>query len=429
MRRLAWVGALVAASLPAQEPAWPALEALVPDEWARQDLETRWVTYRTDLERRAADKDRKAKWARWLGERGDFDLLEGMALYEGWDEAGAELRRREAPQWMRAALWNLASSDSHDTGAARKALEADADLVLGWVKRFPIARRGEEVEAFLVGLERVAQARDPGRLLPPLDDAAVLLSYFDAPKALAVLEPGARVEAGQRYLHQVVRALRGARTRAAFIAPHVAKIANLLAHPHATVRAEAATALSTLPGHLVPCERLMQLASEAQDAALRRLASLALSFSTHPAAFFAVHDIAGDASHPGMEAARQRLALLGDEFTVAWMAKTQLRLPEVAAALAAAMRDSDEATQRWRLQVTFERAAWAVASEHAAASLAIQSLNDAVFGRVPRSRAAVEALRLEVDATRWDPGVMRGEVRQAMVRLRDNLLRELGNKR
>lgn len=422
MRVPASIASLVVMGLAAQREAGAAdLEIIAPAEWGSRHLESRWVTYRADIERHAADKDRKAKWVRWLGERADFEMLEWMAVYEGWDEAGAELCRRESSRWIRAALWNLASSDTHDTGAARKALQADAGRVLAWARRYPISRRGDDVEGFFLALERVAKPTDAGDSLPPLDDAAILLSYFDVPRDLAELGPGDQVEVGRRYLHQVVRALRGARTRAAFIAPHVGKIAALLQHPHAAVRAEAAAALSRLPGDLIPYERLLRIANEGDDSALRRLATLALSYATHPAAIFAMHDIAADPGHPGAEAARQRLCEIGDAFTTAWMARNGSVWPDVATAIEA--RAGDESTRQARWQIAFERAAWAAATEHAATKLAVQALLE----EVPVS--AVDGLRIEIDQTRWHAGEARAAILQSMVRLRDDLARRSRGKR
>lgn len=418
------VGASQQAPAPHRDPAPPGIDPGDAAGWAERPLENRWLAYRADLDGHAADKERQARWVAWLGERRDFALLEWIAVYEGWTQAGAELRRREAPQWMRAALWNLASSDSHDIGAARKTLVADAARVLGWVRRYPIARRGDDVEAFLAELERSAVPADPGEQLPPLDDAAVLLSYFDAPRELPVLGPDGRVEPGKRYLHQVVRALRGAHTRSAFIAPQVAKIANLLLHPHATVRAEAASALTRLPGNLVPHERLLPLTAPPHDPVLRRLATLASSFSAHPAAFFALHDIAADAAHPGSAAAKQRLAEIGDAITVAWMQERGVEVPGLAAAVAARAQ-ADAANQQTWLQTTFERAAWAAATGHALAAPAGHGLAEAARTCAPRTLAAVRALQVEVDERRWDPGDLRLQLRLEMVRLREALEREL----
>lgn len=370
------VGAVLAASCLAQTPA----PAFIPVDWPQRDLEARWLAYRQDVSAHAADKNRKRAWATWLGERREFDLLEWITIYEGWAEAGQVLRQHDAPQWMRACLWNLGSADSHDFDSAKKTLRADAARVLGWAKRFPLVARGDDVNAFLTELATTAAPADPGPQLPPLDDAEILLSWFDVPKELAVLGDRTRIEPGRRYVHQVVRALRAAHVRASVIGPHSGKIAQLIKHPDNFVRTEATAALSRLPGTIVPHERLLDLAHETSDVVAQRLATTALSYSTHPAAFFALHTIAADGQHPGALAARQRLADIGDAFTLRWLDNDTHRDLVSTKTITTRLRSADRDHQMRQAGVLLERAVWALAGNHALASLATDALIDALRG-------------------------------------------------
>jgi hypothetical protein len=400
-----------------------------PADWAERDLEAKWVAYRADLDANADVAERKPAWIRWLAAQGDVDLLEWIGIYEGWDHAGAELVARSARCWMRVAFWNLASADSHDLDGARKVLVQRPAAVLAWVQRYPVAVASDTERQLMRELSGIDRAERTSDQLPPLDEAEWLLAYLDVPAELAELGERLRAEPRVRYVHQVVRALRGVRVRGTLMAPHVAKVTALLDHPNTAVRTEAFAALASLPGRLVPHERLLALAGSDAPAGQRRLAVLTLSHAAHPSAFFALHEIAGEASHPANDVALARLREVGDAFTLAWhrrrhaepskvfMAEVESRLRRVAG--------SDRSAAL--LQVALERAAWAEAAGHPAAAAASDGLTETLTWLAPRAKQAVAKLRPEV--SEWEVGGNSAEVRAAMVRHIERLAKATGSAR
>jgi hypothetical protein len=81
------------------------------------------------------------------------------------------------------------------------------------------------------------------------------------------------------------------------------------------------------------------------------------------------------------------------------------------------------------MQVAFERAAWTVAAHHPWSGLATRAVRDALEARAPRTQATLDALRLDAFEERWRAGDLGGEVKRALVRLRDDLQRELRKNR
>lgn len=406
-----------AAALAAQAAKPAGLDPGDSALFAARPLEARWLLYRADLDAHPAEKNRKAYWVAWLGARRDFELLEMIAIYEGWALAGKELHIQGAPQWLRVAVWNLASADSHDLGAVQKLLADEAPLVLGWFARYPAARRGKLAEALLAQLEATAEPGDPGDQLPPLDDAATLFAYLDVPRELATATPEEPGKPGSRSLHQVVRALHGLRARSEHVGPHLGKVIRLLEHPHGTVRGEAANALTRLPGNMLPPEPLLALTKPPHGDSTRNLATFALAYATHPAAFFALHDVAADAAHPGRAAALSRLAEWADRITAQWANASDITVPGLAENLTARAK-STEAHRQQALQLTFERAGWAAATEHPAAELAARALAEAARHL---GGNAVAQLKVDPSAFYWQPGERSLAVRLALVKLRESL--------
>ena len=405
MTRLCAVAAwlMVGVTLPAQAFAPPA-------DWAERDLEGKWMAYRRDSDAHAADKDRRKKWVTWLGERREFELLEWLVVYEGWHVGGDELERREHPGWLRVAVWNTASGDSHDFDAVRKVLRRHAGPVLGWAARFPRVRA--EDEALFAELDRTAAPAEAAALLPPLDDAEVLWRYLDVPKVVPEFGDRSRAEPGVRYVHQVVRALRGIQPRAARVPPYLDKVVRLLGHDHPTVVAEAAAALSRLPGKLVPLERLRAVAMGDGDAKVRRLATMALAPATHPRARFILYEIALDAAHPARDAALELLTSNVDGLTVAVLASAGKPLDAGLRWAVEARSQSDAAAQLRALSDLLARAAWARAAGHPLAQPAAEAFELAVR----RAGAVAHDLQPTLDDT-WDPGEQRVAVVRAMVEL------------
>lgn len=361
----------------------------LPADWADRDVEGKWMHYHRDCAANPKDADRKANWGKLLGARREFELLELLAIHEGWRHFGGALARADAPQTFRVAVWNLGGFDSHNSDTARQTLVSRSPEVLQWLDRHPDAEKGKAraLRALLAG----APARGPLAQLPPLDPIQVLVPMLDAPAQLAEFGDRRRAEPKVHYVHQVLRALDGVLVHGEVDAQLVPKVLALVRHREASVRTAAFTTLTGLPGDLVPDQRLLAIADGGDDAAIRRQATVALSFATHPRAHYALLAIATAVGHPGAEAARQRLVELGDASTAALLEDL---LPTAAPAQQAALKDLATAVREqlakteWkdptRLRSWLERAAW------------LQHIGDPRADRV--GAALVDGMRARLDA-------------------------------
>lgn len=337
MMRLALAPVLaLAAALAAQRPPAPATPLALPADWPARDLEGKWVAYRAALDAQPADKTLRGRWLAALGEANEFELLECIVLHEGWSGAGALLESRDAPQWLRAAVWNLANFDSHGQDLAKKVLLRHASRVRGWLEAHPGVLEGpvRAVHAQLVA-QGVAAERDP-RDLPPLDAMQVLVPWLDAPAELAEFGARTTAEPKVRYEHQVVRALGGVLAKGDADDVILTKVVALTRHPSARVQLAAFGTLAKLPPGLVPWQAVQRIVDD-RDAApeRRRLAAMALSYSSHPAAFDALVAVALDVAHPAHPIALQRVGEVGDPVGYEPLFAAAEGSPELANVLAA----------------------------------------------------------------------------------------------
>ena len=83
----------------------------LPDDWQQRDLEGKWAYYKNDSQN-SRDPNCAKNWALLLANNKEFELLEWIALFEGWRHPGPHLVKHRAPQMYRAALWNLGGWDS-----------------------------------------------------------------------------------------------------------------------------------------------------------------------------------------------------------------------------------------------------------------------------------------------------------------------------
>lgn len=317
-RQVSTMGRRAAAAVPFLAFALPlaAQQIALPADWGERDVEGKWIVYRRDVDAHPQDADRQKKWAQRLGEQKELELLETIAIYEGWRHAGPVLHSLDAPAVYRVALWNLAAVDSHNGDTARKVLLADPPRALGWFERHPDAQRGRGKAIHDQLVATGAAAGDPRGQLPPLDPRQLLVPQLDVPARLAGFGDRLRAEPRVRYVHQTVRALRGLAVWGEPEAMHLHKVVGLFDHEDAEVRAAAFATLTVLPGHLLPMELLLRRAENGSDE-LRRLATSALSFVTHPRAWFELHRIALDPAHPASASAMLRLGDVGDAWTLA----------------------------------------------------------------------------------------------------------------
>jgi len=304
------------AEVRAQDAARAASPSPLPADWAQRDLEGKWFAYH---EARGASLDRQvpARWARALGAAGELELLERIVLYEGWQYAGPVLVELDAPQWVRCAVWSLGGFGPYSREEARKALMKDRARTAGWLEAFPSARVGaaEDLYRRLVdaGLAPERDARD----LPPHDAMQVLVPDLDAPKRLVRFGARLRASPGERYVHQVVRALHAVIVHGVRDGAVVTKMVQLTAHDDPVVRQTAFETLTGLPGELVPFAPLAAIVDdEAADALCRQWAVGALACSSHPGALDVLVRLALEPAHPGHEQAIAQLRKQADPVVV-----------------------------------------------------------------------------------------------------------------
>ncbi len=327
MKLLSMMALLLGTVLPAQTSR---PEAANPprglERWETFDLEAKWAAYRRSLLRGDSSKE---TWVAWLRRSKEFELLEWMVVFGGWNDAfskgspGLALAEENAPQWIRAALWNLKSGDSHNKSAAEQMLLAHAAEVWGWLEKYPKAKPlAQKILTTFNVLQRQngLEPGDPGDALPPLDPVTLVLPYLDAPKDLPELGDLPKAKRSGRYLHQVLRGLAGVASGSLWAEPYRGKVLRLTRHPHGRVRQAAFLTFTKFPAGKVPYQRLLAaFAKEGGRKEDRQHALLALSYSEHPAANLLLHEVAVDVGHPCWDVALSRLGDTGNQFTVTFV--------------------------------------------------------------------------------------------------------------
>ncbi|MCA8967031.1 MAG: hypothetical protein KDC48_19280, partial [Planctomycetes bacterium] len=275
-----------------------------------------WVAYRAAVTSSAKPAETTAAWALTLGAAREFELLELIAVYEGWRHVGKQLLHNGAPQWVRAAVWNLGAYESHDKDGANQVLLQHGAEVLAWFRAYPQAALGKAATLREKLEEQQLAPVAKTEQLPPLEPLPFLVPQLDPPAQLAVFGDRKRAEPGVRYVHQVQRALGAVIVHGEADDLIVRKVLTLTSHEHADLRREAFATLGRLPGGLVPWAELLTIVDDADEpVARRRLATMALSFSAHPRAFFRITELAREFNHPGNAIALARLAEIGDATT------------------------------------------------------------------------------------------------------------------
>jgi hypothetical protein len=335
-------GPLAAAALAQAQQAPPKVTpASLPADWQQRDLEGKWVAYRAAVDGNPKDTTIQQAWALALAQSQDFDLLEWIGIFEGWRWAGPQLVKADAPQLLRVAVWNVGAPDSHNKDTARKALLDRGDVALGWFEANPGAATGK---AAAVHAQIVASGVKPapaGRYLPALDAMQLLVPWLDAPADLTEWGDRKKQEPKVRYVHQVVRALGGVIVHGDTDDLVVAKVMALTKHGHVVLRTAAFKTLAALPGGCVPVEALHKMAmSGAEDAEQRRLATMALSYGTHPRVVELLGAIAKEPTHPGCDVAVDRLGEIGNPSTAAMLARIETRILPMTSSRASFLRSS-----------------------------------------------------------------------------------------
>jgi len=289
----------------------------LPDDWDQRDLEAKWVWYRRDRAEFAADPHRLSTWAHVLEARGEDELLEAIAIHEGWKEVGPALGRMKSPRWIRVAIWNHHSLDSHDQENARDWINRHKEEVLAWFEKYPVAQRGHGAILFRQLQNQLGKSRAVTDALPPLDPHQVLLPYLDAPPELAQFGEALQADPRTRYVHQVLRALDGVSQWGRADEMAVEKVYRLTRHGMRPIQIRAFETLSKLPGALTPRDELWATVRDpsASDF-LRQWSVLALASSQHPETELQLLEVARDVRHPGWSNAVARLGDVGGPYAL-----------------------------------------------------------------------------------------------------------------
>jgi hypothetical protein len=397
MRRLSWL--VLFAGAAAQDARPPKPVPFAPEQWRAMELESRWVAYSRDTQEDRAT--RRALWVTFLSEANDFEMLEWLAIYDqdprvGWSTPTplAALARADAPQWIRVAAWfapgalaraDLLSArrverdapvfvrapDSHNADEGAKLLADNPHLFLAWFDAWPggpnagIRWLADRLR------EEAAPADSAARYLPPIDPATAILAWLDAPPEPPRLEPDARPDPRRRYVHQVVRAIRGLVGGGIVDPLYLAKLVRLCEHADAEVRREAFLAFTALPARAIPWRRLRALSDDPD--ADREFAQLAASYGDHPQVFLDLLSRLDQPDHPAWPVALSRLAELGSGFTRDILTERVAKASGVAARellvqtltqLNGRLRTTSPDVFASLMRTELERAAWADLSGH-----------------------------------------------------------------
>ena len=297
---------LAASAAPArtEEPRLPPVSGA---DWEARDAEARWLLYRRS---EAPHED----WVAFLESRRETAFLEWVALTSRRADALQALRRLEAPEWVRCAVWSLATVDTHVLGGSQALLTARPALVLAWFDLHPEAAKGPAATLRVALEQKVTTREDASRLLPPLD-LTVLLADLVPPAQLHDLSDRTRVEPGHRYVHQVERAIDILVARKWLGEPWVGRLEALVNHGHPAVRRASALAWAHAPPDAVPRTTLLARVDDAAERPeVRSAALIGLSYASDPRAWITLVRVAQSPTHPAWTAAVSRLGDIDDGF-------------------------------------------------------------------------------------------------------------------
>ncbi len=352
----------------------PRLADELVADWARRDLEGKWVACSRSLD---VAPYLAPSWVAYLADQREFELLEMLAAYRvdgmaSW-RIGDVLAEAQAPQWIRCAWWGLHNKRGHGGSPAQALLlRTRPGVVLGWFERYPeAAAAAPGVNAWL---KKNTTSEDPGNALPPRR-AEDLLAAMQPTKPLQEFGDRLRAEPGVIYVHQVERAIQGMITGFLFDEPWLGRLRVLIEHQHPRIRRAAFLGYTSLPARQIPLDACRTALFDTREEPLvREAALLALSYSDYPGSYFTLHDIAIEPDHPAWRAAVSRLGDIGDPVTTSVLAEREQgsldpedlavvtdtieRISEREAAYMQNMANSS------RLYLILERIVWADETDH-----------------------------------------------------------------
>jgi len=314
MKAMILAGALL---FPMQEPgltpvAKPTNFLEKYPDWSARDAEGRWSLIHADLQRVGAVHE----WCVFLGERGEYRLIEWLVLYEpqAWTSSIDVLIAADAPNWMRLAVWKLDIQDSHMFDSAKERLKQHAGAFRFWLTLHPEADTGAAA-ALSKELGEVPGG-SAAHYWPPLSQEEVFGPIEHAQQAVTFGDRTRAVE-GEVYVQTVERALMA--TRTALTRTPAVVDAMIAAASHADPRIGATSILSFsffLPQQ-VPVDALVAIASN-EDLSLERreAAFLATTYGPQYTVYVELHTLALDPAHHLWRGALSRLSEIGNHFTL-----------------------------------------------------------------------------------------------------------------
>jgi len=281
-------------------------------DWSTRDAEGRWSLIRQDLPRAGAVNE----WCAFLGERGEYRLLEWLVLHDptAWSPSLDVMIAADAPNWMRLAVWNLDVVGSHTLDSAKERLKQHGGAFRFWLTLHPEADTGA---AAALGREIGEVPGEPAaHYWPPLTDEEV---FGPIERAASAVTFGDRTRAVQDevYVQTIERALMATRTSQRRSPELIDAMIAAARHADPRIGATAILSFSFFEPSQVPVDALMKIASEEELSAERREAAfLATTYGPPHAVYVELHALALNPAHPFWRGALSRLAEVGDRFTL-----------------------------------------------------------------------------------------------------------------
>ena len=298
--------------------------------WEQMDLECRWV-YHCQLLHDANLEVGKA-WVQYLAQRGEFAMLEWIALYDRdrafykW-QVGQALVDANAPGWLRLVDWCQGTSDGHSFGVINSLLQARPALALAWLNAHPEAKQRHKK----VYDQLIENGHEPAEsivgFLPPFDVKTVYpraSAIVKAPRHALHAEPllidgeskTFEHDPKRLYVHQITREIDGLISQARHQALLPQLLQTLETHPVTELRLHALLAYTFRPP-LVPMQRLLAMANDPNESeSIREAAFLGFTYGDPSEAYLHCHHVALDIEPTLWRAALSRLGDIGDTATL-----------------------------------------------------------------------------------------------------------------
>lgn len=279
------------------------------------EFDGRWGWYRREVQ----GGESEAEWAAWLAEEQQSEFLEWLALCRTgrWSMYGGALVAGDDPRWVRAAAWALDAVDPADERAAREALAARPGVALDWfdVHHALLSETQRAVHADLVAA--APEREDASAYLAPLGEADVYGGLFREARHVrdGSATPAPTEEEPAR--GDAVRGILALRNSSWRPAPVLDALADVAAHPDATIAMAVANSARALDASQVPTlELLTVVRDDERPLAVREAALDAVALGPRYAAYVEFCKLALSPRDPMWAGAVRHLRDFGDALAV-----------------------------------------------------------------------------------------------------------------